>query len=139
MQSTVHQTELLLFFTLLQLSVIVIAARLAGEIAVRLAQSRVVGEIVAGLILGPSLFGLLFPGIFHFVFRSAPPEPMTILSQVGLILLMFQIGLEFDFAHLRTGQNRTAVLRIAVVGLALPFALGLLFAFDHLRLALRFR
>jgi Kef-type K+ transport system membrane component KefB len=127
MQSTVHQTELLLFFTLLQLSVIVIAARLAGEIAVRLSQSRVVGEIIAGLILGPSLFGLLLPDIFHYVFRSAPPEPMTILSQIGLILLMFQIGLEFDFAHLRTGQNRTAVLRIAVVGLALPFALGLLF------------
>ena len=59
MQSTVHQTELLLFFTLLQLAVIVVAARLAGELAVRLSQSRAVGEIIAGLVLGPSLFGLL--------------------------------------------------------------------------------
>ena len=47
MQSTVHQTELLLFFTLLQLAVIVVAARLAGELAVRLSQSRAVGEIIA--------------------------------------------------------------------------------------------
>ncbi len=127
MQSTVHQTEVLLFFTLLQLCVIVVAARLAGEVAVRLSQSRAVGEIVAGLLLGPSLFGLLLPDTFKYVFRSAPAEPMTILSQIGLILLMFQIGLEFDFGHLKTGQNRKAVLNISVVGLALPFSLGLLF------------
>jgi len=127
MQSTVHQTEVLLFFTLLQLSVIVVVARLAGEIAVRMSQSRAVGEIVAGLMLGPSLFGLLLPEPFKYVFRSAAPEPMTILSQIGLILLMFQIGLEFEFAHLQAGQNRKAVLNISVMGLALPFALGLLF------------
>lgn len=53
MQSTVHQTEVLQFFTLLQLSVIVVVARLAGKIAVRLSQARAVGEIVAGLMLGP--------------------------------------------------------------------------------------
>jgi Kef-type K+ transport system membrane component KefB len=127
MQSTVHQTELLLFFTLLQLSLIVIAARLAGEIAVRVSQSRAVGEIVAGLLLGPSLFGLLLPDAFDYVFHSVPAEPMTILSQIGLILLMFQIGLEFDFGHLKSGENRNAVLNISVVGLALPFSLGVLF------------
>ncbi|MGB7543816.1 MAG: cation:proton antiporter [Burkholderiales bacterium] len=127
MQSTAHQTEALLFFILLQLAVIVVMARLAGEIAVRLSQSRAVGEIIAGLLLGPSLFGLLFPGVFHYVFRSAPPEPMTILSQVGLILLMFQIGLEFDFSHLTAQRNRSAVLRIATTGLLLPFALGVAF------------
>jgi Kef-type K+ transport system membrane component KefB len=127
MQSSVHQTETLLFFTLLQLIVIVLAARAAGELAVRASQSRAVGEIVAGLVLGPSLFGLLLPETFHYVFRSVPPEPMTILSQVGLILLMFQIGLEFDFGHLAANQNRNAVLRISAAGLLLPFALGLLF------------
>ena len=127
MQSSVHHTEALLFFTLLQLIVIVLAARIAGEIAVRVSQSRAVGEIVAGLLLGPSLFGLLFPETFGYVFLSVPPEPMTILSQVGLILLMFQIGLEFDFGHLAANQNRAAVLRISFAGLALPFALGLLF------------
>ena len=68
MQSSVHHTEALLFFTLLQLIVIVLAARIAGEIAVRVSQSRAVGEIVAGLLLGPSLFGLLFPETFGYVF-----------------------------------------------------------------------
>ena len=129
MQTSVHQTEALLFFTLLQLVVIVLAARLAGEIAVRISQSRAVGEIIAGLVLGPSLFGLLFPDIFGFVFHSVPSEPMTILSQVGLILLMFQIGLEFDFSHLRAHHNRNAVLRISAAGLAAPFSLGLLFGY----------
>jgi len=128
MQSSVHHTEALLFFTLLQLIVIVLAARLAGEIAVRISQSRAVAEIIAGLLLGPSLFGLLLPETFSYVFRSVPPEPMTILSQVGLILLMFQIGLEFDFGHLAANQNRAAVMRISFAGLVLPFALGLLFA-----------
>jgi Kef-type K+ transport system membrane component KefB len=127
MQSAVHQTEALLFFTLLQLAVIVVMARLAGDIAVRLSQSSAVGEIIAGLLLGPSLFGVLFPDVFHYVFRSASPEPMTILSQVGLILLMFQIGLEFDFSHLTEQRNRSAVLRIATAGLLLPFALGAAF------------
>ena len=129
MQSSVHQTEALLFFTLLQLVVIVLTARLAGEIAVRISQSRAVGEIIAGLVLGPSLFGLLFPDIFGYVFRSVPTEPMTILSQIGLILLMFQIGLEFDFGHLSANDNRSAVLRISAAGLATPFSLGLLFGY----------
>jgi Kef-type K+ transport system membrane component KefB len=124
MQSSVHQTEILLSFTLLQLVVIILAARLAGAVAERTAQSRAVAEILAGLLLGPSLFGLLAPQTFDYVFRSSSPEPLTILSQVGLILLMFQIGLEFEFGHLRASGNRQAVLRIAAAGLALPFALG---------------
>lgn len=127
MHSSVHQTETLLFFTLLQLVIIILAARLAGSIAERASQSRAVGEIVAGLLLGPSLFGLLAPDTFQYVFESVGPEPMNILSQVGLILLMFQIGLEFDFSHLGALRNTTAVLRISTVGVVFPFLLGLLF------------
>ena len=78
----VHQTEALLFFTLLQLTVIIMAARLGGEVAHRIGQSPVVGEIIVGILLGPSLFGLLAPGVFEYVFRSAPPEPMQMLSQI---------------------------------------------------------
>lgn len=108
--SSVHQTETLLYFTLLQLVVIVVAARAAGAVAVRLKQSRAVGEIIVGILLGPSLFGALTPDAFAFVFRSVNAEPMTIMSQIGLILLMFQIGLEFDFSHLSARHNRRAVL-----------------------------
>lgn len=120
----VHQTEALLFFTLLQLTVIVLAARIGGEVAQRIGQSPAVGEIIVGILLGPSLFGLLAPDLFQYVFHSTPAAPMQMLSQIGLILLMFQIGLEFDFAHLTERNNRRAVSAIAAASMAAPFALG---------------
>lgn len=126
---TVHTTEAVLFFVLLQLAVIVLAGRLGSAAARRFGQSAVVGEIVIGILLGPSLFGLLAPGIFDYVFRSAPPEPITTISQVGLLLVMFQIGLEFDFSHLREARNRNAVLAVSIGALAFPFAVGLAFGF----------
>jgi Kef-type K+ transport system membrane component KefB len=129
MQTSVHNTEALLFFTLLQLTVIVLFSRIGNEVAARFSQSRVVGEIIIGILLGPSLFGLLAPDAFHYVFRSSSPEPMTMLSQSGLILLMFQIGLEFDFSHLSAARNRSAVMRIAAAGLIVPFGLGLAFGY----------
>jgi Kef-type K+ transport system membrane component KefB len=120
----VHQTEALLFFTLLQLTLIVLAARLGGELAQRVGQSPAVGEIIVGILLGPSLFGLLAPDLFQTVFHSTPAAPMQMLSQIGLILLMFQIGLEFDFAHLAERNNRRAVIAIASASMVAPFALG---------------
>jgi Kef-type K+ transport system membrane component KefB len=129
LQSTgVHATEQLLFYTLLQLCIIVLAARAGGVLAQRLGQAAVVGEIIVGILLGPSLFGALAPETFAAVFRSSSPLPMTIMSQVGLLFLMFQIGLEFDFSHLREQRNRRAVMAVATAGMVAPFALGLLFA-----------
>jgi Kef-type K+ transport system membrane component KefB len=127
-QTGVHATETLLFFTLLQLALIVLAARAGGVLARRAGQSAAVGEIIVGILLGPSLFGALAPELFGLVFRSAPPQPMMIMSQVGLLLLMFQIGLEFDFGHLTEQRNRKAVMAVSMAGMAAPFALGLLFA-----------
>jgi len=121
---SVHETERLVSFTLLQLIAILVAARASGQVARWLGQPRVVGEIVGGLLLGPSLFGRLFPRQFEFVFHSISPVPLIVLSQVGLSLLMFQIGLEFDFSHLKERQNRTLVTSVSVAGIALPFALG---------------
>lgn len=121
---TTHKTEALLFFTLLQLTVIVLAARIGGGVALRIGQSMVVGEIVIGILLGPSLFGLLAPDVFQYVFHSGAPEPMQMLSQIGLVLLMFQIGLEFDFSHLSARRNRRAVMWIASFSLVAPFILG---------------
>ena len=121
----VHKAEAVLFFTLLQLTVVVLAGRIGSSLAVRFGQSTAVGEIIVGILLGPSLFGLLAPGTFNYVFHSAPGEPMQVLSQIGLIFLMFQIGLEFDFGHLTERRNRRAVMWVAAAGLLLPFALGL--------------
>ncbi|MBI4741111.1 MAG: cation:proton antiporter [Betaproteobacteria bacterium] len=125
----VHKTEALLFFTLLQLAIIVLVARLGGEIALRVGQSAAVGEIIVGVLLGPSLFGMVAPGMFQYVFRSSPPEAMQMLSQIGLILLMFQIGMEFDFSHLSEPRNRRAVTLVAAAGLIAPFGLGLVFGY----------
>jgi Kef-type K+ transport system membrane component KefB len=121
---SVHEAERLVSFTLVELLAILITARLAGKAAHLLGQPRVVGEIVAGLLLGPSLFGRLFPNQFDFVFHSISPASLIILSQIGLCLLMFQIGLEFDFTQLREKTNRVAVTAISVAGIALPFVLG---------------
>lgn len=123
--SSVHAAETLLFFTLLQLAIILLAARLGGSLALHLGQARVVGEIVVGLLLGPSLFGSLTPDAFQYVFHSVSSTPMTVMSQIGLILLMFQIGLDFDFSHLRERENVKAVVLVATLGLVVPFLLGL--------------
>jgi Kef-type K+ transport system membrane component KefB len=122
----VHKNERLLFFTLLELALIVLAGRIGGAVARRYGQSTAVGEIIIGILLGPSLFGWVAPQSFAVVFHSVPPEPLLVLSQLGLVLLMFQIGLEFDFAHLTERTNRRAVLRVAVASLVLPFAGGFL-------------
>lgn len=127
--SSVHATESLLYFVLLQLTIIVLAGRLGSALARRSGQSSAVGEIIVGILLGPSLFGLLAPDVFAYVFRSAAPEPLTMLSQVGLLLLMFQIGLEFDFGHLAEARNQKAVAAVAVATLAAPFVLGLGFGY----------
>ena len=121
----VHKNETLLFFTLLELATIVGAARLAAAVARRAGQSPVVGEIVVGILLGPSLLGWVAPQAFNFIFRSAPPEPLQTLSALALVLLMFQIGLEFDFSHLAACSNRAVALRVGAACLVLPFGLGL--------------
>ena len=127
--TTVHRNESLLFSTLLELTLIVLAGRLGGILARRAGQSTAVGEIIVGILLGPSLFGWVAPEAFAFVFRSAPPEPLQILSSLGLVLLMFQIGLEFDFRHLSERVNRSAVLAVSLACMAAPFALGLAFGY----------
>src|SRR6202521_4696287 len=119
----------MLFYTLLELTLIVLAGRAGGVLAKRRAQSTAVGEIIVGILLGPSLFGMLAPHAFDYVFHSAPPEPLTILSNLGLVLLMFQIGLEFDFAHLTERVNRAAGLRVSIACLVLPFTCGFALGF----------
>jgi Kef-type K+ transport system membrane component KefB len=128
-QSAMQKNELMLFFTLLELTAIVIAGRIGGALAARFGQTPVVGQIIAGIVLGPSLFGWAAPAAFDFVFRSAPPEPLQILSGLGLVLVMFQIGLEFDFSHMKERANRVAALLVAGTAFVLPFALG--FAFGY--------
>jgi Kef-type K+ transport system membrane component KefB len=123
-QSSVHHLENLLFFTLLQLIVIIVTARLANVAARKLKQPGAVGEMMAGLILGPSLLGAMYPEAFTWLFKSVSAEPITILSQIGLTLLMFQIGMDFEFKHLKSTANRRALAGISIGSIVLPFGLG---------------
>jgi Kef-type K+ transport system membrane component KefB len=124
MHSSVHQTESLLSGILLQLIVMIAAARTGNQLLRRLGQPGVVGEILAGLLLGPSLFGHLFPGASLALFGASASTPITIISQIGLVLLMFQIGADFEFGHLARPKNRNAALWIAAVSVCIPSALG---------------
>jgi len=124
MSPTGGHIENVLLIVIIQLIVIIAASRFFGGLFRRIGQPLVCGEIAAGLILGPSFFGGMFPSLFHTVFNPSVGQVFTIMSQIGLILLMFLIGLDFDFGHLT--ENRGTALSISVVGIVLPFSLGLL-------------
>jgi Kef-type K+ transport system membrane component KefB len=107
---------------LIAIACILLAARLAGAAARRIGQPAVVGEIVAGLALGPSLLGLL-PGNLPSVLFPAPSRPvLSVIAQLGLVLFMFLVGLESDMGLLR-GRVRLAA-SVSVTSIATPFALG---------------
>lgn len=114
--------EIILLKVILQLTAIIIAARLFGAIFRRFGQPVVCGEIAGGLLLGPSLFGRFFPEAFRTIFDPSLGSIFSILSQLGLIFLMFLIGLEFDFGHL--SDNRRTAISVSLTGILLPFSLG---------------
>jgi Kef-type K+ transport system membrane component KefB len=120
-----QQTETLLLSILIQLIVMIGAARLMNLLFRRCGQPGVIGEIVAGLLLGPSLFGHFCPGIATAIFGTKPAPSIVILSQIGLILLMFQIGMSFEFGQLREARARRALAPIAAVSVLVPLSLGI--------------
>lgn len=125
----IHQTESLLFFTLLQLIVMIGAARGMHSVFRRMGQPGVIGEILAGLLLGPSLVGHFFPAASHALFGDHASAPITIISQIGLILLMFQIGMDFEFTHLESRRNRRATVVITIFSVGVPLAAGVLLGY----------
>jgi Kef-type K+ transport system membrane component KefB len=120
-----QRTEILLVSVLLQLIIMIGAARAMNLLCRRLGQPGVVGEIIAGLLLGPSLFGHFCPHLSAVVFGVAPSPAITILAQIGLILLMFQIGMGFEFGQLRTIRARKALVPMVLASVGMPFGLGL--------------
>jgi len=126
MNASVNQTEDLLFSILLQLILMIGVARLMNTVARRFGQPGVIGETIAGLLLGPSLAGHFFPELSQAVFGAKASAPIVIISQIGLILLMFQIGMDFEFAHLRQRRNSRGTFGIALASIGVPLCLGLL-------------
>lgn len=107
---------------LLQILVILSVARLVGYVFSRIGQQAVIGEITAGIILGPSLLGWLMPGVFGFLFPASSLPNLQLLSQIGLVLFMFIIGMELDIHTLKSRASE-AVL-VSHVSIVFPYFLG---------------
>jgi Kef-type K+ transport system membrane component KefB len=112
----------MLAVTLLQIVVILASGRALGVLLKRIGQPAVVGEIAAGILLGPSFFGRFAPDAFAFVFPAASLSALQTLSQVGLVLFMFLVGLEFAPELLR--ERKRNVVVISHVSILVPFLLG---------------
>src|SRR4051812_24336381 len=115
----------------IQFAVILAACRALGWAFARLRQPLVVAEMVAGFLLGPSLFGALLPSLHARVFPAGSLHSLYVLSQIGLVLYMFSVGLEFRL-DLVTRFRRRA-FGVSAAGIAFPFALGGLLAIAMVR------
>lgn len=111
---------------LMQVIIIIVFVRLFGFIFKRTGQPAVIGEIIAGIVLGPSVLGLIAPDISAFIFPANSLNNLQFLSQVGLILFMFIIGLELDVSVIR--KQATEAIIISHASIIIPYACGMLLA-----------
>jgi Kef-type K+ transport system membrane component KefB len=111
-----------IFLLLVQMVVVVTVARAAGALFRRLGQPRVIGEIIAGLLLGPSFLGWIAPSAVDRLFRPDSLELLGAFSQFGLVLFMFLVGMRLDVSELRA--SRSLVLLTSATSMLVPFALG---------------
>jgi len=107
---------------LLQIIVIIAFARLFGWLFRKIGQPAVIGEIVAGIVLGPSIVGSFFPEINHFLFPAASLGTLNFLSQIGLLLFMFIIGMELDLKAI--GKQAYGAVIISHASIIIPYTLG---------------
>ena len=123
LSSMFHNLKHPLALLLAQIITIVLVARIFGWIFRKIGQPTVIGEIIAGIVLGPSLFGLYFPDLKESLFPLESLGNLYVLSQVGLILFMYVIGMELDLKVLKNKANEAVVISHASI--VIPFALGI--------------
>lgn len=112
---------------LIQLLVVIALSQLLIRVFRRIGQPAVVGEVITGILLGPSLFGLLAPQAFAFVFPPDSFGALRLLSQIGVCLFMFVVGMELDVRQVQS-KARVAVA-VSHVSIVFPYVLGVLLAY----------
>ena len=118
-----HNFQDPLAILLAQIITIILVARVFGWVFKKIGQPSVIGEIIAGIVLGPSLVGLYFPEFSAALFPVESLGNLKFLSQIGLILFMFVIGMELDLKVLKNKANEAVVISHASI--VIPFALGI--------------
>ncbi len=118
-----HNLHHPLAILLLQIIAIILIARFFGILFKKIGQPAVIGEIIAGIVLGPSFLGHYFPEVAGFLFPEKSLANLQFLSQIGLILFMFVIGMELDLKVLKTKAKDAVVISHASI--IFPFALGI--------------
>ena len=108
---------------LAQIVTIILAARIFGWICKKIGQPSVIGEIIAGIVLGPSLIGMYFPGFSAALFPPQSLGNLNFLSQIGMILFMFIVGMEIDVNVLKNKAHDAVVISHASI--IVPFSLGM--------------
>ena len=107
---------------LIQIVVILGAAGVVSRLFRRLGQPPVMGEMVAGIILGPSVLGFFFPQAMSFIFPASSLETLRLLSQIGVVLFMFVVGMELNVKHVK--ERGSAAVMISHASIIVPFVLG---------------
>ncbi len=115
-----------LLHVLLALVVIILSARLLGVLFRFLGQPPVIGEVLAGILLGPSLLGRVAPGLSEFVLPPSVAPFLSVIAQVGIILYMFLVGIELDPAML--GRRTHSTVMISHASIIVPFLMGAVLA-----------
>src|SRR5947209_9157205 len=120
-EKSAHPSE---FVFLIQIALLIAVGRGLGEVMQRIGQPSVIGELLAGLLLGPSLFGWLWPAAQSAIFPPAPEQKALIqgVAQFGILLLLLLTGMETDLKLVR--KVGRAAVAISVAGILLPFVCG---------------
>jgi Kef-type K+ transport system membrane component KefB len=112
----------LTFHVFLALAVVVIAGHVLGRLLAAIGQPPVIGEVLSGILLGPSLLGRLAPGVESYLFPASARPALGVVAQLGIVLYMFVVGLEFDAGSLR--RRAAPFVITSQASIAVPFLLG---------------
>lgn len=125
--SLIHNITHPLAILLIQIVTIIFVARFFGWVCKKIGQPSVIGEIIAGIALGPSFFGHYFPELSTVLFPATSLDNLKFLSQIGLIFFMYVVGMELDLKVLKNKAHEAVIISHASI--IIPFALGMLLAY----------